>query len=38
MDKFTRNNSFTHWLSPINQKLFDKQFQKHQLDYYTKKQ
>lgn len=37
MDKFTQNNSFTQWLSPINQKLFDNQVRKYQLNYYTKK-
>src|SRR5690625_5568769 len=37
MDKFTQNNSFTQWLSPINQNLFDNQVRKHQLNYYTKK-
>ena len=37
MDKFTRNNAFKQWLSPINQNLFDNQVQKYQLDYYTKK-
>src|SRR5699024_7859512 len=37
MDKFTQNNSVTQWLSPINQKLFDNQVRKYQLNYYTKK-
>src|SRR5690625_5163604 len=37
MDKFTQNNSFTQWLSPINQNLFEDLVQKYQLDYYTKK-
>jgi len=37
MDKFTQNNSFTQWLSPINQNLFDGLVQKYQLNYYTKK-
>ena len=37
MDKFTQNNSFTQWLSPINQNLFDDQVRKYQLNYYTKK-
>src|SRR5699024_3379359 len=37
MDKFTQNNSFTQWLSPINQNLFNNIIQKYQLDYYTKK-
>src|SRR5699024_7381420 len=37
MDKFTQNNSFTQWLSPINQNLFNNLIQKYQLDYYTKK-
>src|SRR5699024_8502991 len=37
MDKFTRNNAFTQWLSPITQKLLDNLVQKYQLDYYTKK-
>src|SRR5699024_7004670 len=37
MDKFTQNNSFTQWLSPINQNLFDNQVRKYQLNYYTKK-
>lgn len=37
MDKFTQNNAFLQWLSPINQKLFDNLVQQLQLDYYTKK-
>src|SRR5690625_3182809 len=37
MDKFTRKTSFTQWLSPINQTLFEEQVTMHQLDYYTKK-
>src|SRR5699024_2591270 len=37
MDKFTQNNSFTQWLSPINRNLFDNQVRKYQLNYYTKK-
>src|SRR5699024_5039058 len=37
MDKFTQNNSFTQWLSPINQNLFDNQVRKYQLNYYTNK-
>lgn len=37
MDKFTQNNSFTQWLSPINQNAFDNQVRKYQLNYYTKK-
>lgn len=37
MDKFTQNNAFLQWLSPINQKLFDNLVQQLKLDYYTKK-
>lgn len=37
MDKFTRKTSFTQWLAPINQILFDNQVQDLHLDYYTKK-
>src|SRR5699024_12405041 len=37
MDKFTRKTSFTQWLAPINQTLFDNQVQDLHLDYYTKK-
>jgi len=37
MDKFTQNNAFTQWLSPINQNMFDNLVQNYQLDYYTKK-
>ena len=37
MDKFTQNNAFTQWLSPIKQKFFDNLVQKYQLNYYTKK-
>src|SRR5699024_9780390 len=37
LDKFTQNNSFTQWLSPINQNLFHNQVRKYQLNYYTKK-
>lgn len=37
MDKSTRKTSFTQWLEPIKQTLFEEQVENYHLDYYTKK-
>ena len=37
MDKSTRKTSFTQWLTPTNQTLFEEQVETYQLDHYTKK-